>query len=94
MVDEVTDVSNIEQLSFCVRSVDDNLDVSEDFIGFYENYNIKSEIIINAIKNILLKFDLNLGNCHGQTHDRANNMMGKRSRKNAGKYSGEYRRRI
>ena len=28
------DVSNIKQLSFCVRSADDNLDVSEDFIGF------------------------------------------------------------
>ena len=79
MVDEATDVSNIERLSFCVRSVDDNLDVSEDFIGFYEIYNIKSEIIINAIKDILLKFHLNLGDCHGQTHDQANSMMGKRS---------------
>ena len=34
MADEGTDVSKTEQLSFCVRSVDDNLDVSEDFIGF------------------------------------------------------------
>ena len=34
MADEGMDVSKIEQLPFCVRSVDDNLDVSEDLIGF------------------------------------------------------------
>ena len=53
MADEGTDVSNIEQLSSCVRSVEDNLDVSEDFIGFYELDNIKSETTVNAIKDIL-----------------------------------------
>ena len=55
MADEGTDVSNIEQLSFCIRSVDDDLNVSEDFIGFYELENIKSETIVNAIKDILLR---------------------------------------
>ena len=34
MADERTNVSNIGLLPFCVRSVDDNVDVSEDFIGF------------------------------------------------------------
>ena len=36
MTDKGTDVRNIEKLLFCVRSVDDNSDVSEDFIGFYD----------------------------------------------------------
>ena len=40
MVDKGTDVSNAEQLSFCVRYVDDNLNVDEDFLGFYELDNI------------------------------------------------------
>ena len=55
MADEGTDVSNIEQFSFCVRSADDNLDVSEDVIGLYELENTKSETILNAIKDILLR---------------------------------------
>ena len=62
MADEGTDVSNIEQLSFCTRSVDDDLNISEDFMGFYELKNIKSETIVNAIKNILLRSYLSLEN--------------------------------
>ena len=79
MADEGTDVSNIEQLSFCIRSVGDDLEVSEDFIGFYEIDNIKSETIVNAIKDILLRCHLSLDDCRGQTYDGASNMMGKRS---------------
>ena len=79
MADEGTDISNIEQLSFCVRSVDDDFNVSEDFIGFYELTNIKSETIVNAIKDIVLRCHLSLNDCRGQTYDGASNMMGKRS---------------
>ena len=52
MADEGTDVSNAEQLSFCVRSVDDNLNVDEDFLGFYELDNIRSAIIVKAMKSL------------------------------------------
>ena len=79
MSDEGTDVSNIEQLSFCVRSVDDILDMSEDFIEFYQLDNIKSETIVSSIKDILLRCHLNLDDCRGQTCDGASNMMGKQS---------------
>jgi len=79
MADEYTDVSNLEQLSFCVRTVDEKLDVKEHFLGFYELNNIKSETIVNAMKDILLRFHLNLVDCGGQTYDGASNMMGKRS---------------
>ena len=75
---EGTNVSTIEQLSFCVRSVDDNLDVSEDFIGFYKLDKMKKKIIVNAIKDILLRCHLNLDDCLGQTYNGASNMMGKR----------------
>ena len=60
--------------------VDDNLDVSEDFIGFYELDNVKNETIINAIKDILLRFHLNLDDCHDQAYGGASNMLEKRSR--------------
>ena len=79
IADEGTDISNIEQLSLCIRSVDDNFEVSEDFVGFYELSNIKSETIVNSIKDILIRCHLSLDNCRGQTYDGASNMMGKRS---------------
>ena len=62
MAHEVTDFSNIEQLSFCIRYVDDNLDVSEDFMGLWKLDSIKSETIVNAIKDTLLRCHLNLDN--------------------------------
>ena len=79
MADEGTDISNIEQLSFCVRTVDYELDVHEDFLGFYEVNDIKSETIVKALKDILIRFSLTLDDCRGQTYDGASNMMGKRS---------------
>ena len=66
MAEEGTDVSNIEQLSFCTRSVDDDLNVLEDFMGFYELKNIKSETIVNVIKDVLLRSHLSLENCRGK----------------------------
>jgi len=79
LADEGTDISNLEQLSFCVRSVDENFDVFEDFVGFYEIENIKSDTIVKSIKDILLRCHLSLDNCRGQTYDGASNMMGVRS---------------
>ena len=44
MADEYTDVSNKEQLSFCLRWVDRlKLNIHEDFLGFYEVASTKSE---------------------------------------------------
>ena len=63
IADEGTNISNFEQLSFCVRSVDDKLNVDEDFLGFYEINNIRSETIVNAIKDILLRCSLSLSDC-------------------------------
>ena len=53
MCDEGTDCSNLEQMSFNIRSVDDDLEVHKDFSGFYEVDNIKSDTIVAAIKDSL-----------------------------------------
>ena len=79
MCDEGTDCSNLEQLSFDTRTVDDDLEIHEDFLGFYEVDNIKSATIVAAIKDILLRFNLSLDFCRGQIYDGASNMVGKRS---------------
>ena len=41
--------------------------------------NIKSITVVNAIKDILVSFNLNLQDCRGQTYDGASNMMRKKS---------------
>ena len=79
MADEYTDISNKEQLSLCLRTVSNDLEVQEDFFGFYQLNNIRSDTIVHAIKDILLRLNLSLQNCRGQTYDGASNMMGKTS---------------
>lgn len=79
MADEYTDVSNKEQLTFCLRWVTDDLDVIEKFLGFYEIPNISSVTIVSAIKDILTRYQLNLNMCRGQCYDGASNMLGKSS---------------
>ena len=77
MADEGTDISNLEQLSFCARTVVNDLNVDKDFLGFYEIDNIKSETVVKAIKDILMSCSFNLDDCRGQTYDGASNIMGK-----------------
>ena len=79
MTDDYTDITKKEQFSFCIRTVDDNLEVKEDFLGFYELENIKILRVVNAIKDILLRFNFSLQHCRGQTYDGASNIMGKKS---------------
>ena len=76
--EERTDVSNKEQLSFCLRTVDENLDPF-GFIGFYELENIKSNTIVRVIKDILIRLNVSLENCKGQTYDGVSYMMVKKS---------------
>ena len=64
--DEYTDISNQEQLSFCIRWVDKFLPAHEELLGFYEVPNIKSETLVKVIKDILLRFQLSLQLCRGQ----------------------------
>ena len=79
MTDEGTDISNLEQLSFFARTVDEGLNVDEDFLGFYEIDNIKSETVVKAVKDILMRCSLSLYDCRGQIYDGASNMMEKHS---------------
>ena len=77
--DEYTDCSNKMLLTFCLRWVTDNLDVFEDFMGFYEIPDIKSSTIVSVIKDIMIRFQLQFDKCRGQCYDGASNMLGKKS---------------
>ena len=67
------------QLTFCLRRVDDCFRVREEFLGFYEVKNIKSDTIVCANKDMLLRMQITLDNCRGQFYDATSNMLGKKS---------------
>ena len=79
LADECRDIANKEQLTICLRWVDDDLEPHENFIGFYEIPNINADTIFSAIQDCLIRMDLSLQNCRGQCDDGAGSMMGIRN---------------
>ena len=77
MADEYTDISNKELLSLCFRWTDDSLDAHEDFLGYYELPDIKSETIVAVIKDSLVRMQLPIQDLRAQAYDGASNMFGK-----------------
>ena len=55
----------------------EDLKVHEDFIGYYELPDIKSDTIVTAIKVSLIRMQLSLRNLRAQSYDEASNMFGK-----------------
>ena len=76
---EYTDISNKEQLTLCLRWVDELFNIHEDFLGFYHFENIKSDTIVSAIRDVLLRTQISLDNCRGQCYDGDSSMLGKKS---------------
>lgn len=69
MVDETTNVSNIEQVVLCLRWVDDNFDAHEEFIGLYKVDSICSDSLVALIKDALLRMNLTIRKVRGQCYD-------------------------
>ena len=79
MVDETTDLSNTEQLFFCLRYVDSSLEVHEELIGLYSLESTSAESVMFTIKDVLLRMNLRIENCRGQCCDGASTMSGQKS---------------
>ena len=79
LADESSDISNTEQLAFCIRWVDDNLIPHEEFIGLHPIPDTSADEIVAVIKNILIRMNLKIENARGQCYDGASSMAGKRS---------------
>ena len=78
--DEYTGISNEVQLTLYLRWVDELFNIHEDFLGFYQlEWYIKSDTIVSAIRDVLLRTQISLDNCRGQCYDGASNMLGKKS---------------
>ena len=63
MVDKATNVTNISQLTLCIRWLDDNLDCYEDFIGLHSLDVAKADTVAAFIKDVILRMNFNLKNC-------------------------------
>ena len=78
MVDESSYISNREQVDFCLHLVDEDLHSHEDFISLYEMEKTDATTMINVIKDIFLRLDLDKAKLHGQCYDGFSTMMGKK----------------
>ena len=78
IADEVTDISNKEQLSIVLRYVDsDSVLVREDLVGFVEcDTGISGRNLADKITTHLEGLGLDLSNLRGQAYDGAGNMAG------------------
>ncbi len=76
IVDGTQDISGKEQLSVCIRYIDNYLCPREDFIGLYEPPSTTGECIAQCILDILLRLQLPINMLYGQTYDGASNMAG------------------
>ena len=65
-----------EQLVFCIRFVDDQLNCHEELIGLHSMDSISEESIIRTIEDILLRLSLSFQNCRGQCYDGVSSMAG------------------
>lgn len=79
LADETRDMSNLEQLTICIRWVDAQYGVHEDFIGLLQVPNTTAATLAAGIKDVLLRCNLPLAQCRGQAYDGAANMSGHRS---------------
>ena len=63
MADEVTDSSNKEQFAVCLRWVDHDLVTHEELVGLYAVDNITPKILVNSLKDVLLRMGWSVQNC-------------------------------
>ena len=79
MVDETTDISNKEQAVFCLRWVDHEFEVHEEFIGLHAIDSTDASHIFAVIKTVLTQLHIPINKIRGQCYDGAAAMAGTRS---------------
>ena len=72
-------VSNREQATFVIRIVTEDFKVHEEFLGLYEVPSIDSKTLVDMIKDILVRLNININKVRGQCYDGASAMRGHKS---------------
>ena len=79
MADETTDVSSTEQMSICIRFVNKELEVCEEFLGFVKLIKMDAQSIFNVLIPTLEGWGLDLTALVGQGYDGASVMSGSKN---------------
>ena len=69
LADEVTDCSNLEQLSIAIRFVDKHEEIREEFLDFVQVERITGNALATAILTRLQSWGIDIKNCRGQGYD-------------------------
>ena len=78
ILDEASDISNKGQLSFCLKFLNSNNDIKEEFLKFIHcDEGVTGRDLFEAVTITLSEFDLDLMNCKGQGYDGAGVMAEK-----------------
>lgn len=77
IVDETSDIAVQEQVSICVRMVNNKLEPEEFFLGLYETSATTGEVLFKIIVDALQRMGLPINNLRGQCYDGAANMSGR-----------------
>lgn len=77
IVDGTQDISGDEQESVCLRYVDHDLFVYEEFVGLYKVSETTGHGIAKVIFDVLLRLNLPMSGLRGQIYDGASNMAGR-----------------
>ncbi|XP_050529454.1 52 kDa repressor of the inhibitor of the protein kinase-like [Daktulosphaira vitifoliae] len=76
LADESTDISSIEQFSICVRYLDSEPNICEDFLGFVPVTDVSGQALAKSIKNYLIDIGVDCSFMYGQGYDGAPAMSG------------------
>ena len=76
MYDECTVIANKEELTICLRWVDQNLHDHKNFIGLYQVNDITADTLTDSIKYALLQLQIDLSMRQGQCYDGTSNISG------------------
>lgn len=79
LADETSDLSCMEQLSFCLRFVSDEFETVEEFIGLYQLDDCSAETVHEVLQDIVTQCGLSLADCRGLSFDGAATMAGNKS---------------
>ena len=77
LADEATDVKFNEQMCIAIRWVDETYEVQEGPLGLIQVPSTDAGTLTAAMKDVLIRCMLPLGQCRGQAYDGASNMSGR-----------------
>ncbi|XP_072047174.1 zinc finger MYM-type protein 1-like [Amphiura filiformis] len=79
IMDSTIDISHVDQLSFCIRYVDEHFRIQERFLLFTDINKSDSQSLFDRLKEILADLGLEIKLIRSQSYDGAANMSGKLS---------------